>query len=252
MGPRDKRLKESRVQEDTERGGEVPGTVGEQQWAEVEKTCLGEIPYSLACLSQWCLKFQSYVIVSSELGCNLAPCSQIFGKHTLTLCWWCCGGNKGMGVWLTHVSSAHQELLQPEVREAWCFHPGVSGNQENGERQVGQMWAPRESWRFWGWSKWKWSETYHLKSKGKSQYTEFSLTPQLILRCLGRHQPSSWFKPNMVQTHNKNASWMFPGKMGGLLFPESFHSIKKSNPIILSLFLCCSEISLPVTSSHQF
>lgn len=162
------------------------------------------------------------------------------------------GGNKGMRVRLACVSRAHQELLQPEDREAWSFHPGVSGSQENGERQLGQMWAPRESSRYWGWSKWKRSKTHHLKSKGQSQYTGFSLTPQLILWCVGRHQPSSLFKPNMAQTHYRNASWMFPGKMGGLLFPESFHSIKKSNPIILSLSLYYSEISLPVTSSHQF
>lgn len=147
----------------------------------MEKTCLGEIPYGLACLSQRYLKFQSYVIISSKLGCNLAPCSQIFRRHTLTLCRWCCGGNKGMRVRLACVSRAHQELLQPEDREAWSFHPGVSGSQENGERQLGQMWAPRESSRYWGRSKWKRSKTHHLKSKGQSQYTGFSLTPQLIL-----------------------------------------------------------------------
>ena len=42
MGPRDKRLKDSRGQESIERGGEVLGAVGNSSEWRVEKTWLGK------------------------------------------------------------------------------------------------------------------------------------------------------------------------------------------------------------------
>lgn len=49
-----------------------------------------------------------------------------------------------MRVRLACVSRAHQELLQPEDREAWSFHPGISGSQENGERDSWGKCGPLE------------------------------------------------------------------------------------------------------------